>query len=49
MIPDEVLLPWIDDEAIVAASPEWITATVPILLMEAWITWLPQMSGARRR
>lgn len=49
LIPDAVLFPWIADEAVIAASREWITATVPILLMEAWITWLPQLRGSRRR
>lgn len=49
LVPDQVLFPYIADRAIIDASREWITATIPILLMEAWITWLPQVRGVRRR
>lgn len=49
MVPDSLLFPYIADQAITYASREWITATIPILLMEAWITWLPQLRGIRRR
>lgn len=49
MIPDALLFPYIEDRAITDASREWITATIPILLMEAWITWLPQLRGLKRR
>lgn len=49
LVPNSILFPYIEDEAIMDASREWITATIPILLMEAWITWLPQLRGVRRR
>ncbi len=48
-IPDSVLFPYIADQTITDASREWITATIPILLLEAWITWIPQLRGVRRR
>lgn len=49
MVPDAWLFPYIDDRAITDASREWITATIPLLLMEAWITWFPQLRGIKRR
>ncbi len=48
-VPDSILFPYIAETAITDASREWITATIPILLMEAWITWIPQLRGIRRR
>lgn len=49
LIPGETMFPFLADPDMQDATREWITAVVPILLLEIWIGWLPQARGIRPR